>query len=409
MNNLPGTLLLTLAFILTLTISANGEALALRGMSGGKVILVVSGAFEAGQDLRPILSSFYEWRATSITFNSEGGDISSAMALGRHIRTRGIVTSQSGDLRCASTCLLAFIGGISRYAELGSIEVDRTSFGEAQVNGSISPERRAEVDSYMRSMGVDPSLRELASSYAAAGSGRLLATELSYFGVALSTSLAKITIDAEVVELETAAVRVTPTALTGFVRHPGGSVALTDGPSAGATSLAALANTTRLAITGQEGDWFEVHVVGGGHGYVPARAVKVDQWVEVEADQMFIQIASFSSEEHSVELAKASLLPASVYLASNGRYAVTLNQTVTDKVASTTLSTLIATKVVPQDAFRTYGNTYVMKVCCDTAASTAGDAPVDAQEEALRKAQQEEELRKALEEFNRPIDIGLGN
>jgi hypothetical protein len=73
-------------------------------------------------------------------------------------------------LQCASACSLAFLGGIHRVAEPGSIGIHRAFLKPA--DGMSTQEAAARVQlgtvaitSYVVEMGVDPKLIELASSY----------------------------------------------------------------------------------------------------------------------------------------------------------------------------------------------------------------------------------------------------
>jgi hypothetical protein len=63
--------------------------------------------------------------------------------------------------------------------------------------------------------------------------------------------------------------------------------------------------------------------------------------------------------------ARSSLIPAAVELATNGWFAVTLADTFQAPVAAQLLKDLKAERRVPDDAYITYGNTYVRKICCD--------------------------------------------
>ncbi len=50
----------------------------------------------------------------AITFNSNGGNVVSAMAYGRMIRSLGLAAFQLRAAQCASACTLAFLGGVIR-------------------------------------------------------------------------------------------------------------------------------------------------------------------------------------------------------------------------------------------------------------------------------------------------------
>ncbi|PBB94119.1 hypothetical protein CK215_01285 [Mesorhizobium sp. WSM3864] len=86
------------------------------------------------------------------------------------IRAAGLDTLQLRQLQCASACSLAFLGGVHRVAEPGSIGVHRPSLKPADGMSNEDAEARfqfgtAAIISYVVEMGADPKLMELASSY----------------------------------------------------------------------------------------------------------------------------------------------------------------------------------------------------------------------------------------------------
>jgi len=137
---------------------------------GGQPILVVSGEFRANEPLNTFNGTVLTSGARVIVFNSPGGNVGSAIRLGRMIRAAGLDTLQVRQLQCASACSLAFLGGVHRDAEPGSIGVHRAFLKPA--DGMSNEEAAARVQlgtaaitSYVVEMGVDPKLMELASSY----------------------------------------------------------------------------------------------------------------------------------------------------------------------------------------------------------------------------------------------------
>ncbi|WP_192384759.1 hypothetical protein [Mesorhizobium silamurunense] len=133
-------------------------------------MLVVSGEFGANEPLNTFSSAVVGSGARVIVFNSPGGNVGSAIRLGRMIRAAGLDTLQVRQLQCASACSLAFLGGVHRIAEPGSIGVHRASFKPADRMSNEEAAARfqlgtAEIISYVIEMGVDPKLMELASSY----------------------------------------------------------------------------------------------------------------------------------------------------------------------------------------------------------------------------------------------------
>lgn len=133
-------------------------------------MLLVSGEFGANEPLNAFSNAVASSRARMIVFNSPGGNVGSAIRLGRMIRAAGLDTFQLRQLQCASACSLAFLGGVHRVAEPGSIGVHRPSLKPADGMSNEDAEARfqfgtAAIISYVIEMGADPKLMELASSY----------------------------------------------------------------------------------------------------------------------------------------------------------------------------------------------------------------------------------------------------
>lgn len=132
--------------------------------------IVVSGPFQHDKDLTSFLETVRSSGAKVVAFDSPGGSTYAAMKLGRIIRAEGLSTLQIRRMECASACALAFLGGVERWAEPGSIGVHRSSFNpdlamdREQAVASIQ-EGTADILAYLREMGVDQSLLEFALRY----------------------------------------------------------------------------------------------------------------------------------------------------------------------------------------------------------------------------------------------------
>ena len=87
----------------------------------GTNFVILSGAFEASDDLRKIEAALRADRNAIVSFNSPGGNVYKAMDVGRLIRKLNLSTAQPRFQECASACSLAFLGGVQRYAEPGAI------------------------------------------------------------------------------------------------------------------------------------------------------------------------------------------------------------------------------------------------------------------------------------------------
>jgi len=100
------------------------------------------------------------------------------------IRAAGLDTLQVRQLQCVSACSLAFIGGVRRVADPGSIGVHRSSFTPDSGMSTDEAVARvqagtAQIMSYLGEMGVDPKLMELALSYDKSDMRYLSASEMT--------------------------------------------------------------------------------------------------------------------------------------------------------------------------------------------------------------------------------------
>jgi hypothetical protein len=154
----------------------------------GLRFVLVTGDFDYGDDLAVFGSLAATSQATAVTFNSPGGNVIKAMELGRLVRRLGLNTIQLRALECESACALAFLGGVVRYAEPGSIGVHRSSFSPGT---ALTPEdataavqqMTAQVIAYLSEMGVDPALLEVALSYDSTDMRYLSGSEMARYKV----------------------------------------------------------------------------------------------------------------------------------------------------------------------------------------------------------------------------------
>jgi hypothetical protein len=141
-------------------------------LDDGTFVVSVDGEFSAQDDFAGFLQAvgLAGDRRIIVTFNSIGGNPTKAIALGRMIRVLKLPTIQLRGTECASACALAFMGGIYRFAEPGSIGVHKSSFSDTyqisvQDAVSVIQQQTAETIVYMTEMGIDPSLLQLSLSY----------------------------------------------------------------------------------------------------------------------------------------------------------------------------------------------------------------------------------------------------
>ncbi|MDK1386482.1 hypothetical protein QN224_13810 [Sinorhizobium sp. 8-89] len=161
-------------------------------INGGQTILVVRGEFEFTDNPDKLIAEAAASGARVVTFDSNGGNVRAAMAFGRAIRSLGTETVQLRAAECASACALAFVGGVRRTADPGSIGVHQSSFsGDAAINGheavAAVQSLTAEIMSYLMEMGVDPKLMQLSLSIPSSDIRYLTAGEMTQFGVTTST------------------------------------------------------------------------------------------------------------------------------------------------------------------------------------------------------------------------------
>lgn len=134
--------------------------------------IMVSGFFDARDDLGEFSRLVQEAPTEGVTFDSKGGDILKAMELGRLIRQHGLPTTQPWVNDCLSACAWAFMGGAERLASPGAIGVHQSSFlGESDMSVyeavSAVQDLTADLMQYMVEMGVDLALLQLALRYGA--------------------------------------------------------------------------------------------------------------------------------------------------------------------------------------------------------------------------------------------------
>ena len=162
-------------------------------VQSGPPILLVKGKFVFSDDPAVLVREVNATGAKVGTFNSNGGNILAAMAYGRTIRSLGLSTFQLRSAQCASACALAFVGGVVRQAEPGSIGVHQSSFSpEEKVDGHTAVAAvqaiTAQIMTYLLEMGVDPRLLQLSLSVAANDMRYLTAGEMNDYKVTTSAA-----------------------------------------------------------------------------------------------------------------------------------------------------------------------------------------------------------------------------
>ncbi|RWC00591.1 MAG: hypothetical protein EOQ56_15035 [Mesorhizobium sp.] len=346
--------------------------------------IFVSGDFAYQDDLSGFEALARSNASVAVTFQSPGGNIQKAMELGRLVRRLGLKTVQFRAVECASACSLAFLGGVLRYAEPGAIGVHKSSFSgdipmstEDAVSGV--QQMTAEIITYMIEMGVDPALLQLSLQYDSDDIRYLSKSEMAkYKVVTLDFEASQPPVASQLPSPQPAPAQppvaslppaseysslAIPQARTGRIRHPKGAAPLkarADGKSA---TLVNLHNGSQVVILGNVARWYRVQA-NGQVGHMHDTWVYVDQYESGPFEQRHIQVKSFDNLADASAYARSSSIPLSAYLATNGWFAVTLEETFDQVMAKNLAAELKARGAIPDDAHMTFGNTYVRKVCC---------------------------------------------
>lgn len=305
-----------------------------------------------------------------VTFNSPGGSPYAAMRVGRTIRRLGLSTAQLKAFECASACALAFVGGINRFAEAGAIGIHKASFvnpdaRDAEDAVSLIQAVTADIIGYLAEMGVDPALMQVALSYDANDMRYLSSSEMEKFRVTTSSvapSQEEVTVAAPAQSV--AAPNLETGQLHGWVRHPSGGIVLKSAPDEKSADAVPAWNTTPVQVLSLSGHWLKVRV-GADEGYAHETWIKVAGYASSTDDRKYVQVFSFPN----LEAARAKMLSLSyktdAYETPNGWVAVTLSGKFSDEEAKAALAGGKKGAGYPQDAFRTFGNIYKRKLCCD--------------------------------------------
>jgi hypothetical protein len=352
---------------------------------GGLHYIVVTGDFAYQDDLSGFENLVRSSTATAVTFRSPGGNIQKAMELGRLIRRLGINTAQFRAAECASACSLAFLGGVLRYAEPGSIGVHKSSFqGDIPMSTQDAvaavQQITADIITYMIEMGADPTLLQLSLQYDSSDIRYLSMSEMSKYKVVTLTphdgqpAVASQTPSYTQPNLPTPPPVASqpptagpslsiPDARSGRIGHPKGSAPLKALPEGKSANVAVLRNGMGVSILGSTGRWYRVQA-GNQVGYMHDTWVHVDQYDSGPFGRRHVQVKSFDNYAEAEAYVRSSSIPLSAYLATNGWFAITLNNTFDEPMAKSLVSEMKARGAIPDDAYATFGNTYVRKVCC---------------------------------------------
>lgn len=155
---------------------------------GGAYILVVSGVFEADDDLSKFDEAVSRHNPFAVAFDSPGGSIIKAMELGEKIRKHRLMTIQGNKRQCTSACAFAFLGGEERAATSGAIGVHQIMFtsnydGDTARAASDAQMIVAVAIGYLEDMGINPRFLQLALSTENKGMSFLTEEDMAMLGV----------------------------------------------------------------------------------------------------------------------------------------------------------------------------------------------------------------------------------
>ncbi|UCA46860.1 hypothetical protein [Pseudochrobactrum sp. XF203] len=351
-------------------------------------VLIVKGTFEHDDDLSVFLEAIRKHNTTAIIFNSGGGNVYKAIELGKIIRALKLSTIQPRSMECSSACSLAFLGGINRFAEAGSIGVHKSSFINASgmdANDAISSIQKATADimGYMTEMGADANLLQLALQYDSDDMRYLSRREMENFKVVTeqetkqpssppqvattpptTTHTAPSTYSAPPQSSYQPAYRPNmsiPAAHSGIVHHPKKKAEIKFDPDNKSRTLVELRNGATVYLQPYDKQWYMV-AHGDYRGYMHHSWVHVDQYELPKSERRYIQISSFDNYEAALEYINKSDLNLDIYLSTNGWLAVTLRGTFSQSDAIKITKELKNARRIPQDSILNYGNTYIRKL-----------------------------------------------
>lgn len=343
----------------------------------GTRFLVIEGAFSSTDQLSAFSQSVREHMPAFVVFNSDGGNVLKAMEFGRLLRALGLSVLQIRGLECSSACALAFLGGVERFAEAGSIGVHKSSFSPGTVMNaddavSVVQELTARTIGYIIEMGADPALLELSLQYEPDDIRYLSRSEMERYRVVtfvqngneVAAQTPRPSAPTPVQQAVPPVDLSIPAALSGRVLHPKGVASIKSDTDAKATDLVALRNGDRVSILGSNDRWYRVQA-GNWTGYMHHTWLFIDQFNAAPFGQRHVQVKSVRTIPEAAAFLKTTAIPLSVYLATNGWFAITLQGTYDEAGAVALLRAHKTTGGIPDDSFMTYGTTYARKICCD--------------------------------------------
>ncbi|EJB03101.1 putative periplasmic protein [Rhizobium leguminosarum bv. trifolii WSM597] len=149
----------------------------------GERALTINCVFESSDDAMTLVDEYTQYQPSYVTFDSPGGNVVAAIRFGRALRLLNAKTIQIRAAECASACAFAFVGGVERFAQPGSIGVHRVSLSDdvaidSQLAISTVQALTGEIIGYLTDMGVSPNLLQLSLSIDSSDIRYLTAAEM---------------------------------------------------------------------------------------------------------------------------------------------------------------------------------------------------------------------------------------
>ncbi|MDK4717769.1 hypothetical protein PH552_00205 [Rhizobium sp. CNPSo 3968] len=143
-------------------------------------ILLIQGTFEPGDLPDKLEAEVKSSTPKFIAFSSTGGDVDAAMEYGRAVRRLKLSTIQVSGSKCEAACLFAFVGGVQRFAEDGSLIVNRN----LRSPGPTGQQENADkLKIYFTELGLDPSFLPFVTGLADGDRRVLSLVDMAGFGI----------------------------------------------------------------------------------------------------------------------------------------------------------------------------------------------------------------------------------
>jgi hypothetical protein len=143
-------------------------------------ILLIQGTFERSDLPDKLEAEVKSSTPKFVAFSSTGGDVDAAMGYGRAIRRLKLSTIQVSESKCEAACLFAFVGGVQRFAEDGSLIVNRN----LRSPGPTGQQENAEkLKTYFTELGLDPTFLPFVTGLADGDRRVLSLIDMAGFGI----------------------------------------------------------------------------------------------------------------------------------------------------------------------------------------------------------------------------------